>query len=83
VAGVTHSRLVVSPSGSGFNPRYEILHRGVKPPRVSAALAICYLRRKADLPQVDRPRCGAGLHRMPWGGRDFKPARLGGGRSGG
>ena len=38
VAGVIHSRLVLSPSGVGFSPPYEISYRGVKLPRVSAAL---------------------------------------------
>jgi hypothetical protein len=55
VAGVIHSRLVLSPSGSGFNPPYEISYRGVKLPRISATLGPCYLRCGADLAQVARP----------------------------
>jgi hypothetical protein len=53
--GVIHSRLVLSPSGSGFSARNEISYRVVKPPRVSAALRGSELRREVDLPQVDAP----------------------------
>ena len=35
-----------------FTRSYDIPYRGVKPPRVSAALGRFYLRRGADLPQV-------------------------------
>jgi hypothetical protein len=52
VAGVIRSRLVLSPSGSGFSRRNEISYRGVKLPRVAAALGRLDLRRGADLPQV-------------------------------
>ena len=38
MAGVIHSRLVLSPSGVGFSPPCEISYRGVKLPRVSTAL---------------------------------------------
>jgi hypothetical protein len=37
VAGVIHSRLVLSSSGSGFNPPYKISYRDLKLPRVPAA----------------------------------------------
>jgi len=51
-AGVIRSRLVLSLCGSGFAPPYEISYRGVKLPRVSAALGCFWLRRGAGLPQV-------------------------------
>src|SRR3974377_1096680 len=35
-----------------FSPPYGISYRGLKPPRISAALGRCYLRRGADLPQL-------------------------------
>jgi hypothetical protein len=38
--------------GEGFSPPYEISYRGMKPPKVSAALGCFYLRRRTDLPQV-------------------------------
>ena len=38
VAGVIRSRLVLSPSGSGFSPPYDISHRGVKFPGFLALL---------------------------------------------
>ena len=59
VAGVIHSRLVLSPSSSGFIPPCEISYRGVKLPRVPAALG-------AILPAV-RGRFAAG------GGQFFAP----------
>ena len=37
-AGVIRSQSVLSLSGSGFGPPYEISYRGLKLPRVSAAL---------------------------------------------
>jgi hypothetical protein len=55
-AGATHSRLALSPSGSGFSPPYDISYRGVKLPRVSAALGGSELRRGTDLPQVGADR---------------------------
>ena len=36
----------------GFTPPYDISYRGLKLPRVSAAIGRFYLRRGADLPQV-------------------------------
>jgi hypothetical protein len=47
VAGVIHSRLVLSPSGSGFSPHNGISYRGVKLCRFSAAFRRFELRRKA------------------------------------
>jgi hypothetical protein len=38
----------------GFSPPYRISHRGLKLPRVPAALGRCYLRSGTDLPQVAR-----------------------------
>jgi hypothetical protein len=35
----------------GFSQPYEISYRGVKLPRISAALGRCYLRHGSDLPQ--------------------------------
>jgi hypothetical protein len=58
VAGVIHSRLVLSPSGSGFSPPYEIPYCGLILPRISADLGRSELRREADLPQVARPSEG-------------------------
>ena len=39
-AGVIRSQPVLSPSGSGFSPPYEISYRGLKLPRVSAAFGV-------------------------------------------
>ena len=39
-------------AGPGFTRSYDISYRGVKLPRVSAALGRSYLRRGADLPQA-------------------------------
>ena len=44
------------PARSGFTPPYETSYRGVKLPRVSAALGRLDLRRGADLPPVSRFR---------------------------
>ena len=52
VAGVIHSRLVLSPSGSGFSPPQDISYRAVKLPSVSAAFGRFYLRCGAGLSQV-------------------------------
>ena len=43
----------------GFTPPSEISYRRLKLPRVSAALGRFYLRRGADLPQVDPLREGS------------------------
>ena len=56
VAGAIHSRLVLSPSGSGFSPPYEISYRDLKLPRVSAVFGGSELPRGADLPQVGAGR---------------------------
>ena len=55
VAGVIHSRLVLSASASGFTPPDEMSYRAVKLHRVSAALGASELRCGADLPQVRHP----------------------------
>ena len=62
IGSVPHQRLCRSRRGRwscprpnrGFNWPYEIPYRGLKLPRISAALGYCYLRSGADLPQVDR-----------------------------
>jgi hypothetical protein len=52
IHSVPHERWTNSMANRGFNPPYDISYRGLKPPRVSAALGRCYLRSGADLPQV-------------------------------
>jgi len=47
----------------GFTPPYEISYRGVKLPKVSAALGCFDLRRGADLPLVGYPASEKGKHR--------------------
>jgi hypothetical protein len=48
VAGVIHSRFVLSPSGSGFNPPNEISYRGVKLPKDAEAPAMKRNRKFVD-----------------------------------
>jgi hypothetical protein len=62
-AGAIHSRLVLSLSGSGFTPPYEISYRGVKLPRVSAAVGAILPAVRGGLPQVgtERSACSGSL----------------------
>jgi hypothetical protein len=44
------------PSGSDFDPTYDISYGGLKLPRVSAGFRRSYLRRDTDLPKEGRAR---------------------------
>ena len=74
----------ITPADRGFSPPYEISYRGVKLPRVSAAFGRSYLRREADLPQVDSLGPSALISRPSLRGRARPDAgRLCTGRLGG